>query len=155
MKRVPARNLEHPGPARVRRIAELEQEVWGGPSIVGRIDCETGGKFTWSSYNSSSGASGVLQFLAGTWAAMWPGTPQDVRWVLHERRRRAPIVLWQLWADGSKTHEVVGHRRQRVRVILRATLPENPGPDHVTAAIRVGQRAVSGDGPSTSWECEL
>jgi hypothetical protein len=137
-----------PSEAAARRISRLERERWGGPNINDRIGCESGWRY-W--IVNSIGAGGLLQFLAGTWAAMWPGTPRGVR-IVHKRRVWKPVLLIREWSNGVTTRERTGSRVRQKRVRIRkGRLPSSPSRLHGWAAIRVGQMQPYG----TSWVCGL
>jgi len=52
----------------VREAVNLAATVYGfGSTLWRKANCETGGTFSPTSYNSSSGASGLFQFLPSTW----------------------------------------------------------------------------------------
>lgn len=145
----------HPSPFQVKQIANWEQKKWGGPSLLRRINCES--TFNWAADNGTY--EGVLQF-GPVWNSMWPGTPRKVRMV-EIRHPRLKVVEITVFSDGSTKRKVVRRFRATRKVVKTGKLPEYKnlkypgGPKHAWAAIRVGQRAVSGDGPSTSWECGL
>ncbi len=61
---------------------------WTIPAYV--VSCESGG--SWSSYNSSSGAKGVYQFVG--WPVPWPVDSYEDAQAHHEMARK-------LWAGGS------------------------------------------------------
>lgn len=130
-------------------IAAAEQRRWGGPSLMNRILCESGG--SWSATNGQY--LGLLQF-GPIWWSMWPGTPRGVK--LKTRKVwDAPVRRWVRWSGGRWTSKVIGRVRQTKSIIRSGRLPRNPDQTHGWAAIRVGQRAVSGDGPTTGWACGL
>jgi hypothetical protein len=141
----------HPSwPTEVRKIARLERERWGGPSIVGRIWCESDGK--WWVVNGG-GYAGLLQ-IGGIWGYLWSGAPRGVR-IVKKRQVRKPIIEFTEWSNGVTTREQIGSVKQKRVRIRKGKLPAGASPLHGWAAIRVGQRAVSGDGPSTGWSCGL
>jgi hypothetical protein len=138
--------------AEAKRISRYERQRWGGPSINGRIGCESG----WRHWIVNSiGAGGYLQFLKGTWNAMWPGTPRNVR-LVSKRTVKKPIYKFTTYSDGSTIREKIGKIRQKRVRIREGRLPAGASRLHGWAAIRVGQRAVpGGPGPTTSWVCGL
>jgi hypothetical protein len=139
-----------PSPRQVKKIARVERQRWGGPSILGRIWCESG--YRWSARNGPY--RGLLQ-IGPWWSYVYPArTPRKVKIVRHNRRR-VPVHRVTVWDSGRRTRERIGVVRQRVTSIRRGKLPKGASPYHGWAAIRVGQRAVSGDGPSAAWECGL
>ena len=130
-------------------IANREQAIWGGPSIIGRMQCESG-----LNYAATNGTyDGLLQF-GPIWWSMYPGTPRDVTLKASSERTR-PIRRITWWSDGRKQRTVIRRISQDVITVKKGTLPADAGPFHGYAAIRVGQRAVSGDGPTTGWACGL
>ncbi|MBA2240045.1 MAG: hypothetical protein H0W09_02185 [Solirubrobacterales bacterium] len=138
-----------PSPHQALRISRLERERWGGPSIDDRMRCES--RLLWNATNGSF--RGLLQ-IGSWWEYAYPKTPRGVT-VRRTKHRRAPVIRVRRWSDGRVDRDRIGSRRQRLDVILEGKLPRNASPYHGWAAIRVGQRAVSGDGPSTYWECGL
>lgn len=136
-----------PSYAQVHKILRAEQQRWGGPHLGNRVACESG--YSWSATNGQY--SGLLQF-GSIWYSMWSGTPRKVKFV--ERKTvKAPIVRHRTWSNGNKTKRVIGKVKQRRKIIRKGKLPKNPSAFHGWAAIRVGQRAVSGHGLTTSWAC--
>lgn len=138
-----------PSVYQVEVILREEQRRWGGPWLGNRVACESG--YSWSASNGQYG--GLLQF-GSIWYSMWPGTPRGVKYV-EKRKVKLPIVRHTTWTDGTTTKTTIGKLTQRQRIIRKGKLPRNASPYHGWAAIRVGQRAVSGDGPTTSWACGL
>ena len=138
-----------PSPAKVKKIIELELKRWGGPSIMRRVGCES--TYRWNATNGRY--RGLLQF-GPIWRAMWAGTPRGVKIVRKTKVKRAKFRI-RIYSDGTRTRKRIGKVKVRKRVILKGKLPRNPSPYHAWAAIRVGQRAVSGHGMSTYWECGL
>lgn len=130
-------------------MANLEQRRWGGPSLLNRIQCESGGY--WAASNGQY--QGLLQF-GPIWWSMWPGTPRGVRFTTRERRTY-PVLRIQVWSDGKRVRQQIGKRRQLLITKYKGKLARNSTPLDAHAAIRVGQRAVSGDGPTTGWSCGL
>ena len=139
-----------PTPGEVHEIAALEQARFGGPSIIGRIACETGGLFNWNATNGQY--RGLLQ-IGPVWSYLWAGAPRDVA-VKDSRVDRRWVWKVTLFADGHKRR--VRDHRKRVEVvrIREGKLPASADPYHGWAAIRVGQLAVAG-GRTTSWSCGL
>ena len=138
-----------PSSSEVGRIADLEQARWGGPSIRGRIYCESR-----NNYGATNGSYRGLLQIGSWWNYAWPRTPRDVTvkdefwhkvWVKRVRRFNTGAL------QRFKTRKV----RQHVHLKKEGKLPDGASPYHGWAAIRVGQRAVSGDGPSTAWSCGL
>lgn len=138
-----------PTTRQVMIILREEQDRWGGPWLGNRVACESG--YSWSATNGQY--AGLLQF-GSIWSSMWPGTPRGVKYVSTEKKRK-PIVRHTLLTSGEWTHRKIGSVRQKKTVIRKGRLPRNPDAYHGWAAIRVGQRAVSGDGLTTSWACGL
>lgn len=127
--------------SRLAWIAHEEQKRWGGPSLVGRMSCESG----MNSRATNGTYDGALQF-GPIWGSMWSGTPRGVT-----VRRHRTVKRKVLDAAGAR----VGTVRQHQTVIEHGRLPRNPSAFHAWAAVRVGQRAVSGHGPTTGWSCSL
>jgi len=138
-----------PSPEKVKQIIIWEQQRWGGPSLMGRVWCES--KYLWHASNGQY--RGVLQF-GPIWSSMWPGTPRDVKIVKKTTVKRHKIRITR-YSDGTRKRKKLRKVKVPKTVILKGKLPKNPSPFHAWAAIRVGQRAVSGHGPTTSWECNL
>lgn len=138
-----------PSYAQVQIILREEQQRWGGPRIDNRVACESG--YSWSATNGQY--AGLLQF-GSIWYSMWPGTPRHVHFV-DKRTAKVPIVRHRVWSNGKKTKRTIGKRKQRRKIVRDGNLPRNANAFHGWAAIRVGQRAVSGDGPTTSWSCGI
>lgn len=139
----------HPSPSEVYKIERLEQERWGGPSIRNRVYCES--RNLWNATNGQY--HGLLQ-IGSWWSYAWSQTPRDVR-IKRVVTRRMPVYKVKVYDTGKRTKTRIRSRRQRVSRIKKGHLPSGADAYHGWAAIRVGQRAVSGDGPSTSWSCGL
>lgn len=139
----------HPTSQQVVAIAASEQRLWGGPSIVGLLSCESG--LSWSATNGQY--QGLAQY-GSIWSSMWPGTPRKVRFT-DSRTKVRPIQRHTLWSDGHWTHKRIGKVRQKQKVTRIGRLPRNATPFHGYAAIRVTQRAFAGVGPTTSWSCGI
>ncbi len=143
---------DNPSYSEIIAFAHSEQKRWGGPSIIGRIACE-------SSFNpkvvNSGGYAGLLQ-VGSIWGYLWGGTPRDVKLVTHKTVR---LPVQKVTADpvtGGIVYEDVDTKRVDVKLVRTGKLPKNAGPTHGFAAIRVGQRAVSPRGyPTTGWACGL
>jgi len=133
----------------VEIILREEQQRWGGPWLGNRVACESG--YNWSATNGQY--AGLLQF-GSIWSSMWAGTPRGVKYK-DTFKVKLPIVRHTTWTDGHKTKAKIGKVTQKRTVIRKGKLPRYPDAYHGWAAIRVGQRAVSGDGPTTSWACGL
>jgi hypothetical protein len=134
--------------AALARIAQMERRAQGGPSILGRLACES----TMGLDNHNGQYKGPSQIGPDFWRSAWPRTPRGVRYVT-ERLRRVPV----LELGGTIGPHVVGTRSQRVRVIHRGRLPAGAGPLHAWANVRVAQRAAAGYAPQegASWSCGL
>ena len=146
----------HPSIAQVKQIATLAQKRWGGPSLHARINCESG--FRW--YADNGTYEGVLQF-GPIWNSMYPGTPRKVKFVKIKTVRLKEIQTTK-YSDGKIKRKIIRRFRGKRKVIKTGKLPkpqnlkyENGGAKHAWAAIRVGQRAVAGKGPTTGWGCDL
>lgn len=141
--------LAQPTPDQVRRIVAYEMSLWGGPNPLGRIACESG--LRWNAVNGQY--RGLLQF-GPVWQAMWNGTPRLVRYV-RERVVKVRSKKVTVYSNG-RIHKRPGPLvTQRRITILSGALPADSTPFHGHAAIRVHQRAISGHGLSTGWECPL
>lgn len=138
-----------PSPKQVIRIAKLEQERWGGPSIVGRMWCESS-----LIYNNGNGTYHGLLGIGPWWSYVWPKTPKRVV-VKTERVKRKPIIRYAKWSGGNIIKKIIRKRKVTIKVKRIGRLPRNASVFHGWGQIRVGQRAVSGDGPNASWECGL
>ena len=139
-----------PSVSEVYAIAAHEQAKWGGSTLVNRIRCES--NFNWAAGNGQY--QGLLQF-GPVWNSMWPGTPRKVV-VKNKKIVKKKIVRYRKWSHIKgwikKPRRTV---KQTVHITKVGKLPSYPSPYHGWAAIRVGQRAVSGHGPTTGWECGL
>ena len=139
-----------PSTSEVYKIAALEQKRWGGPSLINRIYCES--TLNWSVTNGQY--RGLLQF-GPIWDSMWPGTPRKVI-IKSNKTIEKKVYRYRKWSHIDKwIKKPSGSIRQKVNIVRVGKLPKYPDPYHGWAAIRVGQRAVSGDGPTTSWACGL
>lgn len=139
-----------PSVSQVYKIADLEQKRWGGPSLINRIHCES--TLNWSVSNGQY--RGLLQF-GPIWDSMWPGTPRKVV-IKVKKTIKKPIVRHRKWSHIDRWFKKpVKYVNQNRYITKVGKLPKYPDPYHGWAAIRVGQRAVSGDGPTTSWACGL
>jgi hypothetical protein len=139
-----------PTTSQVYNIAAFEQKKWGGPSLINRIHCES--TLQWHVTNGQY--RGLLQF-GPIWDSMWPGTPRKVT-IVKKKVVKKPFVRYRKWSHIKKwIKKPQGYRKQTVWIIKIGHLPKNSDPYHGWAAIRVGQRAVSGHGPTTSWSCGL
>lgn len=147
--RVPVPNMAHPSPARVTKFANIEQQRWGGPSILGRLSCESG--LNWAATN---GQYGGLAQIGPWWWYAYPQTPRRVRWNTVKHKRK-PVARFTFFSDGTRKREVIARKHVRVKIAHRDRLPGDATPYHGLAAIRVTQRAASGDGPTTYWACGL
>lgn len=139
----------HPSVSEAHEIAALEQQRWGGPSLANRIECES--HWNWAADNGTY--NGILQF-GPIWYSMWPGTPRDVKLKSHKYDRKK-VWLVQRLSNGAKKRIIDHYKRVKVVKIKEGKLPAGSDAFNAWAAIRVGQRAVSGDGPSTAWSCSL
>jgi hypothetical protein len=138
-----------PNSSQVRKIAASEQKIWGGPSLLNRINCESG--FNYAATNGQY--SGLLQ-IGSWWSYAWPQTPRKV--VLSSSRTiKKPIIRHFKWSTGKLTSKTLKKRNVKLIIKRVGRLPANASPFHGYASIRVGQRAVSGRGPTTSWSCSL
>lgn len=124
-------------------IARQEQKRWGGPSIVGRMSCES----SLSSRSTNGTYDGALAF-GPIFASMYAKVPRDVRAVI-KRKVKRPILA----SSGGEKPKRVGTVRQHQRIILRGRLPRRASPFHAWAAVRTGQMAAAGRIPSTYWVC--
>jgi hypothetical protein len=139
----------HPSPEQVQEIINSEQRLWGGPSISGRVACES--NYDWSATNGQY--QGLLQ-IGPWWSDAYAVTPRRVRLVSHKTSRE-PVYRVRRFSDGSRERERIRTAPVTKTIIRTGTLPADAAPYHGWAAIRVGQRAVSGAGPSTAWSCGL
>jgi hypothetical protein len=138
-----------PSVAQVHIILDAEQEKWGGPHLGNRVACESG--YSWAASNGQY--AGLLQF-GSIWGSMWAGTPRKVTLKMKQHPKRA-VQRWTQWSDGKWTPRTIRKVRVTRVKVLKGKLPRYPDAYHAWAAIRVGQRAVSGHGPTTSWACGL
>lgn len=136
-------------PSQVGIILREEQARWGGPWLGNRVACESG--YNWAATNGQYG--GLLQF-GSIWSSMWAGTPRGVKYRTTVKKQK-PVIRHTEWTSGKWTHRIIGHVTQKKTVVRIGRLPRYPDAYHSWAAIRVGQRAVSGDGPTTAWSCGL
>ena len=139
-----------PSTSEVYEIAAHEQSRWGGPTLINRIRCES--SFNWAATNGQY--RGLLQF-GPIWDVMWPGTPRMVV-VKDTKTVKKKIVRYRKWSHmESWVRKPMWTVNQKVFIVKVGKLPKYSSPYHGWAAIRVGQRAVSGDGPTTGWACGL
>lgn len=140
--------VAYPDPSRVPYIERQEQKRWGGPWIGRRSYCESGNRW-WAS------SAGVMGIIATSW---WYGTalrvtPRDVK-VHHTFERWRAVHRRIDYSNGSHRLKRIGRMRQKVKVVRHGHL-DTASPQSTWLAIRVSQRAVSGDGPPASWQCPL
>lgn len=138
-----------PTATQVHKIEDLEQARWGGPTLRNRVWCESGDRW----YAANGQYHGLLQ-IGTWWSYVWPKTPRGVRLTSHDKRPAA-VYRVKVYDTGKRVHKRVGSRSQRVTRVKKGKIAANASAYNGWAAIRVGQRAVSGDGPSASWECPL
>lgn len=131
----------------VALILREEREQHGGPDLMGRISCETGGTYLDNIANGSSGAGGLTQWLASSWAAFAPD-PRRVVWDEVKKRKR-PVVRVTTYADGTTKRETIRKRIQSVKVVRVGMLPRNPSRFHAWANVRRGLLHWN----DTSWDC--
>lgn len=121
--------------------------------LRGRIGCETGGTFRYWAHNSS-GASGLAQFLPGTWSralAVWSRPVELVSSRTRLIRRKVVLVY-----DNGSENRVRGRLvRQRVTLVRRGVLPRWPSVYHGWANVRAAARAMAGVGRvgAGEWSC--
>jgi hypothetical protein len=140
--------IEHPDPSRVPYIEHQEQNRWGGPWIGRRSYCESGNRW-WAS------SAGVMVIIARDWwyGTALPATPRGVKVRSHYDRWR-PVYRRTTYSNGAVRKRRIGRMRQHVRLVRHGHLDDG-NPQSTWLAIRVSQRAVSGDGPPASWQCSL
>lgn len=145
--------VEHPDPSKVPWIENKEQKRWGGPSLHRRSYCESGNRW-WA---SPAGVLGIIE--RGWWyGTALPATPRKVT-LHHTFERWRPVHRLVIYSDGTKRLKRIGRMRQKVRLVRHGSLADgdlrDSTPQSTWLAIRVSQRAVSGDGPPASWQCSL
>lgn len=138
-----------PSVSEVHEIINHEQKKWGGPSISNRVGCESG--YRWNATNGQY--RGLLQF-GSIWGSMYPGTPRKVK-IADTKTTKKRVWRYFLYEDGTRERVNKGKIKVKVRTKKVGKLPSNADPYHGWAAVRVGQRAVSGDGPTTGWSCPV
>lgn len=141
----------HPTVAQVKNvIIPYEAHRWGGGPIYDRVACESG--FHWDATNGTY--NGLVQTSGDFWwgAGAWPSSPRDV--TLHNSKRVVRgVYLIRLWSDGHKSFQRIRNAYVKRTVIRKGMIPRTANEWHGWAAIRVGQRAVGNDGPTTYWAC--
>lgn len=159
IERPPDRTVRHrhftptaePSFSEVYKIEALEQARWGGPSLANRIYCESTNQW-WVTNGPYRGLAQI-----GSWweSTAWPVTPRGVSLPPKVRYVKKWVRRVRHYSDGTK----VIHRAWpvKVKIVIKrhGRLPADATPFNGWAAIRVAQRAVSGDGPSTYWQCSL
>jgi hypothetical protein len=138
-----------PSPQEVKKIIGLEQKRWGGTAITRRVACES--EFRWNATNGQY--RGLLQ-IGPWWDYAYNKTPRLVK-LKKTKKIRKPVRRIRIYSDGYKSKRFVKMTSVKKRIIRKGKLPKKADPYHGWAAVRVGQRAVSGDGPSTAWSCRL
>jgi hypothetical protein len=128
-------------------IAHQEQRKIGGPSIVGRMSCESG----LGTNMIGTGHAGVLQWDS-TFYSMYAAAKRiygrGVN-VIEKRTVKKPVTAH--YADG--TTQRTGTVRQHQTIHLHGMLPKQTTPWNAWAAVRTGQAAAAGKIPSTYWAC--
>jgi hypothetical protein len=137
-----------PSVSEVKWIAAHEQKRWGGPSVLGRIYCES--RYQWNATNGQY--RGLLQ-IGSIWGYLWDGTPRTIT-IKKVKRVRKPVWRYRAWSDGSQGRIRLRYKRVKKITIKKGKLPKSADPYHGWAAIRVGQRALAGY-KTTGWACGI
>lgn len=140
---------DKPTPSEVIDIANSEQKLWGGPSIIGRMQCESG--LRWNAVNGPY--RGLLQ-IGPWWDYAYPQTPKKVVYKTHKTDKQKVYLVTE-YSNNTQTKVVDHYAKVKIKIKHVGHLPDNASPYNGTASIVVGQRAVSGDGPTTAWSCPL
>lgn len=148
-KRVRFRPWDNPTKKQSLKIMEIEQNIWGGPSLYNRIYCESKFKPKWV----VGRYSGLLMIDSSWWEYVWPKTPKRIVYKTTSRKK-LPIYKITLWSDGKRVKKIIDRKAVSIKRINIGHLPKRASTTHGWAAIRVGQRAVSG-GPPATWSCSL
>lgn len=148
-KRIHFKPWANPTKRQTLKIMRIEEGIWGGPSQYNRIYCESKFKSDWvvGQY------SGLLMISADWWDYVWPKTPKRIVYKT-EHQLRLPVYRITLWSNGKRYKKVVNQRNVKLLRIHIGRLPKRTNATHGWAAVRVGQRAITG-GPPASWECSL
>lgn len=103
VKWLPAEPVETDLASLVAKYWPSELQAWA----MRIIECETGGTFDPYSYNPSSGAAGLFQFLRSTWdngpapalglPSYWTGAPYNAEWNI-----QAAAWLYANWGGTSQ-----------------------------------------------------
>jgi len=129
-------------------IMSHEQEIWGGISLYDRINCES----RFDVYATNGQYRGLLQ-IGSWWESVYPyDTPRQVS-LKETRLVKKPVIKLTTFSDQHVEREIVRRKNLKVIIIRKGALPVDADPYHAWAAIRVGQRAISGVGESTGWSC--
>jgi hypothetical protein len=137
-----------PSPSEVHYIIKHEARLWGGGGIYHRVECESTNR-----WNASNGTyHGLIQTNSAYWNRAWPGTPRRVV-IKNTKKKRKPVYTYTTYSDGSVEKEKTGSVKQKIKIAKIGKLPKGASYMHGWAAIRVGQRAVGGQGPTTYWAC--
>lgn len=128
--------------------AKIRQQH-GGPNVINRVACETGGTYNDDIVNPGSGATGLGQWIPSSWANF--GLPtRSARWYSDAKKKRA-IVRTTFYFDGSSSRERIGTRVQEVRTFHVGRLPASPPASHAYANLL---KTIVYAG-ATSWDCGL
>lgn len=134
------------------RIAPYEAAMWN--VSLSRLQCrirgESGGY--WNAWNGQYG--GVGQFASSTFyrGVSSIGLRRVTLKTSHTIKRKAKVILHL--SDGTRRLERSWHRRQRVVLVRRGVIPQNPDRLHAWAQVRIMARALAGLGDvhDSEWE---
>jgi hypothetical protein len=162
--------VKHPKPERVTKkfvppadasssyirnvIIPYEASRYGGGPLNDRIWCES--SYDDQAVNGKYG--GLIQTDGAFWyeAGAWPSVISDhdlgVKMKTKKSVKRAVFKV-RRWSNGKKTYNRIAIQHVPRTVIHRGKLPKDADWFHAWAAVRVGQRAVAGVGPTTFWAC--
>lgn len=145
-----------PSPDYVKNvIIPYEAARYNTSPITDRVECES--SFDYGASNGTYG--GLIQTDGAFWygsSDAWPAVVNDHDLgVVMKRKKRVARNVYKvrLWSNGKKQFKRVAIQHVPRTIIQKGKLPETADWFHGWAAIRVGERAVAGVGPTTWWAC--
>lgn len=133
-------------------IIPYEARRYGGGPLYDRIGCESGYQ-----YNATNGTyNGLIQTSPAFFGPAWSDVIQDKDLGVKLKSKKnvtRGVYKVRLWSTGKKTYNRIAVQHIPRIVIKKGQLPKNASEWHAWAAVRVGQRAISGHGPTTYWAC--
>lgn len=142
-----------PSPSYVTNvIIPYEATRYGGGPLYDRIGCESNYQ-----YNATNGTyNGLIQTSPAFFNPAWEDAihDKDLGVKLKSKKRvTRDVFKVSLWNTGKKTYRRIAVQHVPRIVIKKGQLPKNASEWDGWAAVRVGQRAVAGVGPTTYWAC--